>query len=274
MKTSSPSCLWRLVFSEEKTSYLFGTIHLPVDSVVWNKRYVYECISESDHYFGEMDLDEMAKTGMKGGNVLPKGMAISDLFSTIKSYNKVRNAIKKSFQVDIELFSHLKPLLFQHLLDIAISGGEAGIMDQELLNYAKSCGKPIGGLETFKDQLNILNKIDLDYQLKLLKEIASNTKAYHKRIKQLIKLYSQQDIRKLYLTSVKAAGRYRNLMIYERNGKMADRIVKLDPGKYFISLGVGHLYGNKGLLALLKREGVKMVPLSEKKTPPFISNNN
>ena len=262
MKTSTPSCLWKFGFSDRKTIYLFGSIHLPADIVKWHRNQIFRLISECDYYLGEMNLDQMSTIGLKGANILPQGKRIVDLFPSQKHYDKIRRSIQKSFNVDIDEYRHLKPVLLQHLLDNSISGGKDKIIDQLLWDFAKAEGKKCSGLESVEEQIEVLNQIDLEYQTKLLKTIAFNTKTYHRRIKKLIHLYNIQDVQQLYLTSSRSTGKYRKLMIYDRNKKMAKKINELKSGSYFISVGVGHLYGNEGLLALLKREGVRLIPMS------------
>ncbi len=226
--------------------YLFGTIHLPIDSVSWNESLVHQLILQCDQYYGETNVRDLKDIGMLGANLIPDGKSIKDLFSSHKKYEKVRKMLLRSFEIDINDYGNLKPMLFQHLLDKKIAGGEGEIMDHALWQYAEGNQIFVDGLETIQDQIDILNTIDLDYQVKILKSIATNPPVYRKKIRKMVELYNAQDIE------------YRRLLIIDRNEIMDQKIITMPDKKIFVSVGIGHLYGNKGILALLKREGADL----------------
>ena len=54
-------------------------------------------------------------------------------------------------------------------------------------------------------------------------------------------------------------GKIRNLMIYDRNKKMVNAIIRMsDEKSSFFAIGAAHFAGNKGILAFLKKEGYKI----------------
>jgi uncharacterized protein YbaP (TraB family) len=58
----------------------------------------------------------------------------------------------------------------------------------------------------------------------------------------------------------------RKMMLYHRNEVMAGRIAALARQQsLFAAIGAGHLLGGKGVLRLLKKEGLKVVPVQVKK---------
>jgi uncharacterized protein YbaP (TraB family) len=207
-----------------------------------------------------MKLDGILEGGYSGMNLMPGGMSLVDLFSSVKKYKKVRESISHSFQVDLDEYSHIRPLLIQHVIDREISGGEGEVMDYALWNFCKSNKIPVNGLETLKDQLSILESIDLKYQISILKTIARNTSRYRKHIRKMIDVYNAQNIVSLYKKGMKSCGAYRQLLILERNKRMAEKILSITTDSTFVSVGVGHLAGNNGILAHLKRAGAKVKP--------------
>jgi uncharacterized protein YbaP (TraB family) len=235
-----------------------GSIHLPHDAVEWNTAYVLNAIDHCDGYCGEMNLDSMQNEGFKGQNILPEGKSLSDYFSSFKHFNKSRNSLKKSFGIDIENFKYLKPMLIQPLLDRVIMGGSEEVMDVFLWNYAKNKKIPCNGLESLDEQLKVLQSISISDQVEVLKKISSNTKAYKKKLHKLGVLYNLQDIKGIYKHVKRSSGKYRKLLLYDRNIKMTKSILQLPIGDYVIVMGAGHLFGNQGLLALLKRGGGKV----------------
>ena len=70
---------------------------------------------------------------------------------------------------------------------------------------------------------------------------------------------SQGDVNSLYSITKKSMGKIRKLMIYDRNERMAQRVVEIHQLKpCFVAVGAAHLGGNKGLLNLLKKQGYKI----------------
>jgi uncharacterized protein YbaP (TraB family) len=48
-------------------------------------------------------------------------------------------------------------------------------------------------------------------------------------------------------------------LLYERNTRMAERMrPQLEAGSAFVAVGALHLYGEKGLLSLLERDGYRV----------------
>lgn len=207
-----------------------------------------------------MNLDPIRENGYLGMNLMPDGRSLVDLFSSVRKYEKVRQSIIHSFGIELDDYMHVRPLLIQHIIDKAISEGKGEIMDYNLWNFCNSNNVPVNGMETMKDQLHILKTIDLDYQLSILKTIARNTSRYRKHIKKMMELYNAQNIVDLYKKGMKSCGAYRQLLILDRNKRMADKILSITTEKTFISVGVGHLAGNYGILAYLKRAGAKVRP--------------
>ncbi|NNF35844.1 MAG: TraB/GumN family protein [Saprospiraceae bacterium] len=256
-----PSSLWSVSLPDNRVVYLFGTIHLPIDAVDWNFTELKKLILQCDAYYGEMNLDVINEQGYAGMNLIPGGDSLVDLFSSVKKYEKVRQSILQSFNVDIDEFLHVRPLLIQHIIDRQISGGDGQVMDYALWNFCRNNKIPSDGLETLKDQFDILESIDLNYQISILKTIARNTSRYRKYIRKMIQLYNAQNIVVLFKKGMKSCGAYRQLLILDRNNRMAEKIMNIKTETTFISVGVGHLSGNKGILAHLKRAGAKVKPL-------------
>jgi len=221
---------------------------------------VKDLILQCEAYYGEMNLDGIREKGYAGMNLLPRGLSLVDLFNSVKKYEKVRQSIMHSFKVDIDEFLYIKPLLIQHVIDRGISGGNGEVMDYALWNFCKSNDIPINGLESLQDQIKILESIDLKYQISILKTIARNTTRYRRHIRKMINLYNAQNIVGLYKKGMKSCGAYRQLLILDRNKRMAEKIMSINSDKTFISVGVGHLSGKNGILAHLKRAGGRIKP--------------
>ena len=260
MKVQNNSKLWGLTRSDSEDIYILGTIHLPIDKINWNKTKVLQLLESVETYAGEMDLDEASAHQNSGFNLLPEGQSIDQILR-LKTYNKIRKSIKKAFALDIEHYKYLRPLLLQHLIDQQIVNGKEQVVDQYLWQLAKEKGKKCLGLESFSEQVRILEMIDVDFQLKNLRKISANTSTYRKKLLKNVNRYNTSNIKLLYTSSRKSLGPYKKMMIDNRNVIMADRIKGLaENTSILVGVGAGHLYGKMGLLALMKREGFSVKP--------------
>ena len=135
-------------------------------------------------------------------------------------------------------------------------------MDRDLWNVAEKKGKVLSGIETFEEQLQILKKIPIEYQIKNLLSIAQKLSAYKKQLLNMAVTYETGDIQKLSKLSKKGLGSIRKFMIQDRNHVMADRIyAKVRENSLFCAIGVGHLAGKEGVLRLLKAKGLNIKPI-------------
>ena len=78
-----------------------------------------------------------------------------------------------------------------------------------------------------------------------------------------MKLYKQQNIKLLYQQSKKSLGKYKGVMIYDRNRKMSDRIFKNIQVPSIYVVGAGHLWGANGMLRQLKSQALLINPVKE-----------
>ncbi|MFZ1748749.1 MAG: TraB/GumN family protein, partial [Saprospiraceae bacterium] len=177
-----------------------------------------------------------------------------------KKYQKMRKMILKSYDLDIDHFDTKTPFFFSNMLsEASLPGQNVLALDHLLWQFALAEGKEMKGVESFDDQVEILKKIPLDYQIKALKDIVSNISSFRHKLNKLNELYALGKYDQLYKSTKKSMGKIRKLMIYDRNHHMASRIIELSSEKTaFFAIGAGHLAGGNGLLALLKKKGYKL----------------
>ena len=133
---------------------------------------------------------------------------------------------------------------------------------RELHQLAQQLEKECTGIETFAEQLVVLNKIPMAYQVKSLLKIGKNINQFRKGLKQMFTVYETRDVQKIHKIAKKGAGSMRKLMLYRRNQIMADRIFeKIYKKSIFCAIGAGHLGGKQGVLRLLKLKGFTVKPV-------------
>ena len=211
---------------------------------------LYPLILDADHFIAEMDLE---------GRSIPVTSQSYNIYQYIdqKAFEKLRSQILKSFNIDLALYAGIHPLMIMSLISTSVLEAEHQIsLDEHLWEFAKQNEKPTSGLESFQEQLNILQSIDVRSIYKQLLEIGRKPWLMRKNSDKGLELYIQQDIHQLYKLSKSSMQQLRKKVIYDRNHRMVSVIDHLDYSmKYFITVGAGHLSGKFGLISLLRKSG-------------------
>ena len=145
------------------------------------------------------------------------------------------------------------------LAEVVLGKNGAVGMDQYLFNYASSINKEISGVERVEEQGIVMKRIPLDAQIKSLKDISRNPKAFRRNIKKMNDLYQKGDLHNLHRKAKRSLGKMRKPLLWDRNRIMSDRITDLiTETSAFIAIGAGHLGGGKGVIRLLKQKGFQL----------------
>jgi uncharacterized protein YbaP (TraB family) len=256
------SLLWELsMHGRSESSYLFGTIHLQEKSLFFRIPDVQNCIDRTDAFMAEFPLDEISAGEMDFYN-LPGGQNWQDYMSA-RQYKKLEKSFLKFFSINIHAFNQLLPLVMEQvLLDTMIKDHSGQSMDFVLWYFAKSRGKTLLGAESKVSQLEILEKFPRDIQFKNLKKIAQNPASYKEKIRKAKQAYFGEDLRKLAKQSIKSLGKMKSVLVYDRNIKITQAILNtMKQQTLTCAIGAGHLNGQKGVLSLLKQNGIILKPV-------------
>jgi uncharacterized protein YbaP (TraB family) len=124
----------------------------------------------------------------------------------------------------------------------------------------------VGGIETVAEQLNAVNVIPITTQVRMLKDALKTFVSAKETIQKLTNIYVKQDIANLMKDmsdNTPLDADFDEALLTKRNLVMADRIATIIGSRStMIAVGAGHLGGEKGLIALLKKKGyvLKSVP--------------
>ena len=141
-------------------------------------------------------------------------------------------------------------------------------VEMEILSLAQKSKKEIKGLETIDFQMSIFDSIPYDVQAKSLLRSVDSLQQSKKYFDTLVNVYLSQDLNAIEaMFSKPEFGMADNLdiLLDKRNENWAMQFKTLLPkGPLFIAVGAGHLVGEKGILALLKKQGYQVTPLLNK----------
>lgn len=254
------SLLWELSIPDRReSSYLFGTIHLPEKSLFFRVEEAHNKLLQCEHFMAEYPLDD--SSGDPGAFQLTEGGL--DRYFSEKGWRKLCAQIEKSFGIQLHQFKYLKPVILEQVIAETLVETHSGEpMDVHLWHFARRNGLEVHGAESLESQLEILRQFTLDVQIKHLKNIGKNPDKYRQQVRKLMKYYQDQDLRSLYQNSIKSLANMKKVLVYQRNHIMTQSMLHImEQGTLFCAVGVGHFYGEQGILRLLKTEGVKLKAL-------------
>ncbi|MDR1170662.1 MAG: TraB/GumN family protein [Prevotellaceae bacterium] len=271
------SLLWEITGNGmQKTSYLYGTIHIYDSTVFRIPEEVYAAIDLCDNFALEINLNEI-----NPGKLMQRLM-ISDPDSTLDKllepeiYNEIQNI--PFIKMMGEQVNMIKPFYVQQYILIENPMSLQSV-EMNLNSYANRKSRNILGIETIDEQLDAIDAVSLSEQAQGIKDIYDYCKrenlgfaeAGRKVFNTIQVTYMNQDFEKLVnledefkMTSNSPASD--SAIIGSRNVNMANRIddfIKRDEA-LFIAVGAMHLpdYKNlRGVVGLLKEKGYSMRPI-------------
>lgn len=255
----SKGLFWRLYSSQDPTVYsiIFGTIHLPIEEYSIVSK-AYNCIDEYDCVYTETSLDNNMESYILPFITLPDSTEWTKHCSA-RQLGKLKRMIHKCYGIDIDLVMHLRPMIIMGMVYGSLQATGKQKLDHAIWTYGQTHGKELGGIESIQRQVSIMKSIPLNYDFNMLKGWVRNIPAMNKKFHRLLEYYYKEDILSLYKGSVSTMGSLKDLLIYDRNRYMADRIQELHEQQVsFFCFGAGHLAGSRGVLSLLKRKNYKL----------------
>ena len=140
-------------------------------------------------------------------------------------------------------------------------------VEMELWHIAKKQKKKSGGLETAEYQMSIFDKIPYEDQAKMLIDGLRTVtpEGDENEMERMTKLYQNQDIEAMQeMIGGDSTGmaEYEDLLLGQRNRNwisVMGRMMLEQPT--FFAVGAGHLGGQGGVVALLRKEGYRVEAL-------------
>ncbi len=276
------SLLWEITGDgAERPSYLFGTIHLIPREDYFLESSVVRALNESDEVLFEIDPREMQDPTVMMGLMTKITMrgdtSLEDLLSP-ERYDSVADYFNAS-GLPMFMLQKMKPMFLSSMVGQDLSqgnpfggGGEGGMKSYEfeLSDIATSADKPISGLETMEFQLSLFDSIPYGVQAEMLyqavrDDLNNEMGGTDSQLDQMVAMYRRRAVAEMsqLITDESAGfGNFEELLVVRRNEKwvpiIRDRLTTT-PSLY--AVGAGHLGGERGVIALLRAEGLRVEPV-------------
>ena len=265
--------LWR-VEKGGRTSHLFGTVHvgLDLDAALHDAGRV--ALDDAKRVFVEFDLTSPAAIvalvydALARGE-LPRGRSLRTLLRP-ETWNRLPARYKG--RVPPATLDRMEPWFAVLTLPLVAAPGGTGagvsrrpapILDAAIVARAKAHGARVMALDTPLEGIEAFSAIGRKEGARMLEQLlATDVESQRHEIEGLIGAYVSDDDRHL----VKAFGRLwrrepavAEQILFRRNERWCERLALwLGDGGVFVAAGTFHMFGDRGLVELLRRRGYRV----------------
>ena len=253
--------LWEISKPGMVPGYLFGTIHSEDPEVLQLSAVVQQALDDASRVVLEVLMDRNTMIYTSTAMLLTDGRLLSailgeDLFEPTLAAMQARG-------IPEVVVERMKP--WAVAITLAMPAAETGqVLDLMLYQSALESSKPVYGLETIREQLDVFEGLSLEDQVALVKDAVEQFPGIDALHAALLAAYKRRDLAALEAlneSSMKTGDQrlardFQQRLILDRNRRMAERMQEhLQAGGAFIAVGALHLPGDEGLVALLERRG-------------------
>ncbi len=253
------------------TLYLLGSIHFGTQEMYPLPAVITSAFSRSDSLVVEaniLDVDPLQMMQLITEKALYHDGSTLQQHLSAATWQKL-TSVAADLNISLEMVNQQKPWFVSMTLSaLALNrlgySEELGI-DRHFLTLAQG-RKKIIELESLAWQLGLFDKLTAEEQAAMLEETLrelNDGKAFFERMLRAWKRGDAAGIQALFdegLLKNPGAERVNQIILLDRNRSMAESLEKLanQGGSYFVVVGAGHLTGDEGIIALLKRRGYKV----------------
>lgn len=261
---------WKIEKDGVYVGHIFGTLHMNDQRIAKLHDKVNKVLDESksfameafpsDHYWNPYQGGQLIKHDM----VLPKGESLEDYVGG-KTFKRIQKVLVETLGMQPELVKTLRPWAAMRSFAIRAESNDV-ILDYALLERAGEQRKELFQVESIEEFIVTLQEMPIDAQVALLKFTVDSYGDMRGIINDMLDAYLEQDLKGMYEISTRFIPNepeneqwrqiYLKHVIEIRNIVMEHYMRKpMRLKDTFIAVGAVHLYGDKGVLALMQKDG-------------------
>lgn len=262
--------LWSLQ-GKTNTVYLLGSVHLLKESEKLPAA-VDSAYADAEALLMEIDMDDLDPAQMQLAAtelaMLPEGQSLQQLLGP-QTYEQFATKAR-ALGVEPAMLERFRPwfaaitLVQLQLMKLGFDP-ESGV-ERRLTRRATSDKKPIQGLETAREQLEIMARLPEKQQREFLLYSVDDAERMASEVDKLIAAWRSGDATAMAKLLQEGFDEYPDLyrpLTVERNRKWIPQIEQLldDRDDYLVVVGALHLVGTDSVIDLLERKGYKVKQL-------------
>ena len=259
--------LWRVSRDGVAPSYVFGTIHVGDPRVLDLPQAVARALQRSKRLYVETMLGPREEARFFEAAQFEDGRRLEPLIGP-EAYARVAAELRRRGVPD-EVIARIKPWAALVNLTVARDDDGGETLDQKVAAIARGRGARVLGLEGIEEQIAVFERIPAETQVELLKHALAHRDELAALIEPTIRAWMRRDLAALHSVSDRVGARYPEMashyrvlfrtVVENRTVVMAHRLfVPLREGRAFVAVGANHLYGDRGLLALIEAQGYRV----------------
>jgi len=254
------SLLWEISGNGlEKSSYLFGTIHMTCDASLDDN--IKMALDNTSLLVLELDIDDPnMQTEMMKGIYMKDGKTIKDLVNE-EDYELLGAFLKEEIGMPITMVGNIKPFFLTAMMYPKLLNCTVQSFENELMKVAHEQEEEVLGLETIEEQLNVFEAIPYEDQVTDLLRSAKDNMAYDKEtFQKMLELYDAKDLEGLNIMMMEdenlSTTKHKDVMLDNRNENWIEKIEGFSKKQAtFFGVGAAHLPGDNGVINLLRKKG-------------------
>lgn len=261
---------WKIEKEGEYVGHIFGTLHMNDQRIAKLHSKVNQVLDDSksfameafpsDHYWNPYQGGQLIKHDM----VLPKGESLEDYVGK-ETFSKIQTVLVDALGMKPELVKTLRPWAAMRSFAIRAESNEV-ILDYALLERAHDQKKELFQVESIEEFIVTLQEMPIEAQIALLKFTVASYDDMRGIIDDMLDAYLEEDLKAMYEISTRFIPDepeneqwrqiYLKHVVEIRNIVMEHYMRKpMRLRDTFIAVGALHLYGEKGVLALMEKDG-------------------
>lgn len=265
--------MWR-VDGASNSVFLLGSIHMLRQSDYPIPAAIYDAYEMADTLIMELDMDDMDPLAMQSLvielGMLGDGETLEDVLGTTTYRKAVQLA--EELEVPLTMMGATKPWFAAMTVEVLIMSrlgfDPAQGVEMHLMNKARTDGKEILGLETERQQLEMLDGLSARAQRDMLMQTLEDGGKLADMLDELIAAWRSGDVDFMQRALLDDMRGYRELykrILVDRNTDWVRQITPLlhEEDNYLIVVGSLHLVGPDGVPALLRQRGLDVEQVAD-----------
>ena len=258
--------LWRVEKQGVAPSHVYGTIHVPDARVAELPGTVRQRFDAAKSLMLEFVPDAYSRERFLEAAMFMDRQTLEDKIGA----DDFERAVAQLAPIGLprEVVNRLKPWGALINLRHPTRADDATPLDRQLLELARARRLPTEQIEGVEEQIFTFDELPMESQVVLLKHSLAHRDELIELAERTLEAYLSGDLAAIWRLRQAVAGRHPQIaahqalltkrVVHDRSVVMAFRMQRqLRRGGAFVALGALHLYGEKGVLALLESDGYR-----------------